>query len=62
MIRTAGQCVVGPKGVGVEVMAEGPFEVTVEGLAEVDGVGSAIAAEVEGVVADDVVACYRRSW
>ena len=54
-----GRYVAGLKGVGVEVMGEGLFVAAAEGLAEVDVVGSAVAAEV---VVDVVAACYRHSW
>ena len=59
MIRAVGQDVVEPKGVGVEVMGEGPFVVDAEGLAEVGVAGSAVVAEV---VVDGAAAGYRRSW
>jgi len=54
-----GHCVVGPKGAGVGVMGEGLYAVAAEGLAEVDVVGSAVAAEV---AVDVVAAGYRHSW
>ena len=54
-----GQCVVGPKGVGVEVLGGGPCVVAAEGPAEVGVAGSVAVAEV---VVDGVVAGYRRSW
>ena len=54
-----GQYVVGPKGVGVEVMGEGPFVVAAEGFAEAGVVGSGVVAEV---VVDGVAVGYRRSW
>lgn len=55
------QCVVAPKGVRVEVMAEGPIVAAAEGFAEVGAVESAAAAGVGEVVADVVVVDYRRS-
>jgi hypothetical protein len=58
MIRTAGQCVVGPKGVEVEVTAEGLFVVTAEGLAGDDVVGSVVATDV---AEDGVATGYRHS-
>ena len=54
-----GQYVVGPKGVGVEVVGEGSFVVAAEGLAEVGVAGSVVVAED---VKDGVVVGYRRSW
>jgi hypothetical protein len=60
MIQTAGKCV-GPKGVGVEVMADGSFVTAAGGLAEVDDVEYAVVAVVEEVVADAVAVDYRHS-
>ena len=56
-----GQYVVAPKGVGFEAMVEGSSVEAVEGLAEVDAAESAVATELEEVVADAVVVDYRHS-
>ena len=48
MIRTRGQRVAEPEVVGVEVLAEG-LAVVAGGLAEVDAVGSEVAADVVAV-------------
>ena len=56
-----GQYVVAPKGVGFEAMVGGSSVEAVEGLAEVDAAESAVATELEEVVADAVVVDYRHS-
>ena len=60
-----GQCVVVPKGVGVEVIVGGSFEAAAEELADAGvvepAVAVAVAAELEEVVVDAVGVDYRHS-